>query len=64
MGQLDWLRYWNGTTADKTDVYFFPKLLREKVATLHFPVLGSALTALTQEHSFSGSRLNSTVSSA
>ena len=37
------------STAYKTDVYFFPKMLRERVATLHLSVLGSALTALTQE---------------
>ena len=37
------------TTACKTGVYFFPKMLREKVETLHLPVLGSALIALTQE---------------
>ena len=35
LAQLDWLRYWHGTTAYKTDVYILPKLLGEKVATLH-----------------------------
>ena len=30
-----------------------PKLLGEKVATLHLPVLGAALTVLTQEHTVS-----------
>ena len=37
----------------RTDVCIFPKLLGEKVATLLLPVLGSALTALTQEHTVS-----------
>ena len=37
------------TTAYKTGVNLFPKMLREKVATLHLPVLGSVLFAHTQE---------------
>ena len=34
-------RYWNETTAYKTDVCILSKLLDEKVASLHLPVLGS-----------------------
>ena len=43
-GQLDQLRYWNETTAYKTDVCILPKLLDERVATMHLPVLGAAST--------------------
>ena len=40
--------------ADKNDVYNLPKELHdEKVATFHLPVLGAALTVLTQEHTVS-----------
>ena len=41
--------------ADKNDVYVLPKLLDEKVATLHLPVLGAALTVPIQEHTDSQS---------
>ena len=34
----------------KDDVYLLPKLPDEKAATSHLPVLGAALTVLTQEH--------------
>ena len=32
------------------NVYFLPKELHEKVATLHLPALGAALTFFAQEH--------------
>ena len=46
-------RSWNVTTAYKTDVCILPKLLDEKVVSLHLPVLGAALTALTQQRTVS-----------
>ena len=38
------------TMAYKYGVYLLPKQLDEKVAELHFPALGAALTVFTQEH--------------
>ena len=38
------------TMAYTYGVYFLPKQLDEKVAELHFPALGAALTVFAQEH--------------
>merc|ERR1712174_82198 len=52
LAQLDLLRNWKETNADKkykNDVYLLPKELDEKVARPHLPFLGAQLTTLTQE---------------
>merc|ERR1712176_809500 len=52
LGQLDLLKNWKETDANKkykNDVYLLPKHLDEKVARLHLPALGAQLTELTQE---------------
>ena len=41
------LRYWKETTAYRNDVHLLPKLLDEKVPTLHLPALGGVLTVPT-----------------
>ena len=43
-----WL--WAATMAYKYGVYLLPTQLDEKVAELHFPALGAALTVFAQEH--------------
>ena len=54
--QHDVFRYWKETKTCKTDVYLLAKHLDRsclvdegKVARLHLPVLGTALTVLAQE---------------
>merc|ERR1712087_1056975 len=52
LAQLDLLRNWKETNADKkykNDVYLLPKELDEKVARLHLPFLGAQLTELTKD---------------
>jgi len=52
LAQLDLLRNWKETNADKkykNDVYLLPKELDEKVARLHLPALGAELTDLSKE---------------
>merc|ERR1712137_851749 len=49
LGQLDLLANWKETKAYKNDVYLLPKVLDEKVASLHLPALGAQLTELTKE---------------
>ena len=48
--QLVSFRYWNETAAYKNEVYFLPMQRREKVASLHLPALGAALTVFVQGH--------------
>merc|ERR1712070_1288029 len=49
LAQLDLLDNWKNTKKYKNDVYLLPKLLDEKVASLHLPALGANLTQLTDE---------------
>merc|ERR1712124_141958 len=49
LAQLDLLDNWKNTKKYKNDVYLLPKLLDEKVASLHLPALGARLTTLTNE---------------
>merc|ERR1711988_1986467 len=49
LAQLDLLRNWQGDKKYKNDVYLLPKVLDEKVASLHLPALGARLTTLTRE---------------
>ena len=51
------------TMAYKTDVCILPKLLDEKVASLHLPVLGAALTASHSSTRFLGFQIEGPVSS-
>ena len=60
--QLFLFRYWKETKTCKTNVYLLPKhldrsclVVEGKVARLHLPVLGMALTVLTQETKNKGS---------
>merc|ERR1712063_194104 len=48
LAQLDLLKNWQETKAYKNDVYLLPKVLDEKVASLHLPALGAVLTVPTQ----------------
>merc|ERR1719428_2215058 len=49
LAQLDLLDNWKNTKKYKNDVYLLPKLLDEKVASLHLPALGANLTQLSKE---------------
>merc|ERR1712037_200456 len=49
LAQLDLLKNWKETKAYKNDVYLLPKILDEKVASLHLPALGAEMTKLTKE---------------
>merc|ERR1712125_115156 len=49
LAQLDLLKNWKETKAYKNDVYLLPKVLDEKVASLHLPALGAEMTKLTKE---------------
>ena len=42
LAQLDLLRYWNGTTAHKDDVFLLPETLDEQAVTLYFLLALSA----------------------
>merc|ERR1712107_941766 len=49
LAQLDLLDNWKNTKKYENKVYLLPKLLDEKVASLHLPALGANLTVLTNE---------------
>merc|ERR1712071_219179 len=49
LAQLDLLKNWKETKKYENNVYLLPKLLDEKVASLHLPALGANLTTLTTE---------------
>merc|ERR1719276_805834 len=49
LAQLDLLKNWKETKKYENKVYLLPKLLDEKVASLHLPALGAQLTKLTTE---------------
>merc|ERR1712107_158057 len=46
LAQLDLLDNWKTSKKYENKVYLLPKLLNEKVASLHFPALGANLTVL------------------
>ena len=47
LAQFDLLRFWNGSTAYKHEVYFLPNRLHKKVVSLHLPALMVALSVFT-----------------
>jgi adenosylhomocysteinase len=49
LAQIDLLKNWRETKRYENKVYLLPKLLDEKVASLHLPALGANLTVLTNE---------------
>jgi len=49
LAQIDLLKNWKETKKYENKVYLLPKLLDEKVASLHLPALGAVLTKLTTE---------------
>jgi adenosylhomocysteinase len=49
LAQLDILKNWKETKAYENKVYLLPKVLDEKVASLHLPALGASLTKLSKE---------------
>merc|ERR1712023_542570 len=49
LAQLNLLDNWKNTKKYENKVYLLPKLLDEKVASLHLPALGANLTVLTNE---------------
>merc|ERR1712194_934243 len=49
LAQIDLLKNWKETKAYKNDVYLLPKLLDEKVASLHLPALGAEMTKLSKK---------------
>merc|ERR1712071_447640 len=49
LAQIDLLKNWKETKKYENKVYLLPKLLDEKVASLHLPALGAHLTQLTTE---------------
>merc|ERR1712118_391299 len=49
LAQLDILKNWRTSKKYENKVYLLPKLLDEKVASLHLPALGAHLTTLTNE---------------
>merc|ERR1712127_1160359 len=49
LAQIDLLKNWKETKKYENKVYLLPKLLDEKVASLHLPALGAQLTKLTTE---------------
>merc|ERR1711865_1318299 len=51
LAQIDLLKNWKETKKYENKVYLLPKLLDEKVASLHLPALGARLTQLTTEQS-------------
>ena len=53
LAQLVSLRFWNETAAYMNDVYFLPNHLHEKVASLHLPAHGAAISVFAQGHAVS-----------
>merc|ERR1711878_229563 len=48
LGQLDLLKNWKETKSYKNDVHLLPKILDEKVASLHLGALGAEMTKLSK----------------